>query len=1371
MPLDPNDDIRVSDPIAEMTDWLFDHESYLRLYSDVREIWENDPSFDTRSHFEKHGSREGRVPSPLFDVEYTRHRLAKYHTVDVASGDVFAYFAALPTALRFVPNQVFSPWAFRHLYREEYPETETLSDYELFEFYLTNRVDEALSPNGVFNEKIYRARYPDVAEAVEAGHQHSGIVHFLAHGAYEVRSNLPGPGGPSPGWESIWIKTGQKGLAPVVWWFDESFYLSVYPDVHELVRRSVVKSGLEHFLVLGFAEGRLPSPRLFRSMPADPAAGPWQFFIELSADVPPGSSRISLSEASAIMKALVASGRIGDRQSAAAALWPHVAVPEQRGTFDAELYLAVNTDVARTSGDSWNAAMGHWRDYGAKENRLAPGTNLFSDRTITFQDMLDWKSGVNFFGPVGASSGLGNAARGYAAALTKAGIPIDIYDTSWLVNPTIPPDLFCAEDLTYSINFFCMNADQVMSFALKYGAEIYSHRANVGLWVWELMSPRAEWRVILSAFDLILTPSQFCTEAFSLITDCPVRTVPHVVDAASLEAARDRAGENYWNGRIAAEKAAGRRIVLFIMDASSYTERKGVDLFYQLAARVDGAYPGKYRFVLKSHSRDWSSNRNEHPDDSVLVIHAMFDFPDLCRLKSLADLYVSPHRSEGFGLNIIESILLGVPVLCSDFAGATELLAENEPPLVPVMLREVGRTMGPYASEGVWCEPSLDALEAQLIAFFEGRVDYDRFWAVQQHLRKSLSVTAVGAKLKGELQTWCALGAETGGDQIRAFRRIATARHDECFMLGYVKESTRRSPDSPGIERLGEIAMGALAPFFSIITPTYNSDPQWLYELYDDLLSQSFPSWEWCIADDCSTRPETRETLRELRRKDARVKVRFASENRGISAATNAAVGFAQGRYVVMIDHDDRVTPDLLGSYYGVVQNRKDGALLYCDEDKIDLAGRYCETYYKPDWSPEHLMSCMYILHCLCVRKSVFLELGGYRPAYDGAQDHDFALRAAASGVAIHHVDRLMYHWRMGASSAAGNSSNKLFAIEAGRRAVSDHLETMGVEATVDHGLIQGTYRARPRLGSDRVALLILTGCTPCSTAWRSPGRPMLDGMAEGDDAMSFETSQPNVSGTYVEKFVRSILLRAPAVNFEIRVVVDRPVEAIAAPLADLDPRVVIVPFDKAGAHFNYAEKANFAVRSSVADRMVLLNDDMETIDADWLPALMEMLELPGVGVVGGRLLYADDTTQHCGIALGVLGPTAHLFHGMALETVSYNAFNQIIRNYSAVTAAMIAFRRSTFEAAGGFDVRFPIDYNDVDFCLKVGEAGLRVVYTPFAQLRHYESRSAQRLTADALDRQRFSQRWAYLIARDPYYNRNLPRDNANCDPVVVVDH
>jgi GT2 family glycosyltransferase len=204
---------------------------------------------------------------------------------------------------------------------------------------------------------------------------------------------------------------------------------------------------------------------------------------------------------------------------------------------------------------------------------------------------------------------------------------------------------------------------------------------------------------------------------------------------------------------------------------------------------------------------------------------------------------------------------------------------------------------------------------------------------------------------------------------------------------------------------------------------------------------------------------------------------------------------------------------------------------------------------------------------------------------------------------------------------------------------------------------------------------------------------------------------------------------------------------------------VKLVTYDRGDTQFNFAAKANFAVRSAAADCVVLLNDDMEALDNEWLPAVVEPLEFPGVGVVGGRLVYPDDTLQHCGIALGALGLSTHVFLRWPKQEVGYNAFTHVIRNYSAVTGALMAFPKSLFTRLGGFDESYPVDFNDIDFCLRASEAGYRVVFTPFAQLRHFESRSARRSMPDALDGHRFAQRWDPLLRRDPYYNVNLRRD------------
>ena len=1355
--------------LPTLTSKLFDAECYIGLYPDLRSgverfvdpdgrhgvrmaVSDHHPGFDPIAHFAEFGMAEGRAPSITFDIGYVMYRIAKFDDVRLSPGEVFAYFAQLPTSRRFVPNPWFSPWAFRTLYVGRYPELAELSEYQLFQFYVDRSAYAALSPCGTFSEESYRLRYRDVAHAVGRAQFRSGLAHFVIYGSQDGRANLPGliKPGPDAGanaatlHEVQWLLSGQSSVAPLVWWFDPAFYLSVYPDIHELVRSGTIKSALEHYVVEGYRQGRLPNPHLMDQLPATDDPDPWLHFEALPApkpDAPP--PRISLEQAGRILRHLDRPDWTGNRIAASEALWPHVAPPPIDGVLAVDEYMSISKDVARDYAHSEAEVRAHWRLFGAREHRPAPGSNIFGNRRVTLQDALTWRSGVNYFGPVNSTSGLGSSARGYAAALRSSNVPVAVHDTTWLVDPSVPAEIISPDDLEYSINLFCLNADQIVPFTLRYGTALFHHRANAAIWVWELPSPLHEWRSSLAALDLIITPSQFCKDSFALTTDLPIAVVPHVVEADVLRQASKQATANFWLDHIAAAKASGKRIVLFIMDASSYSARKGVDLFCDLAGRIERKHPGEYLFVLKSHSQDQSLAAAEPYGDAILDVRGVFSFADLCALKTMADLYVSPHRSEGFGLNIVESILLRVPVLCSDFGGIADVLASNEPPLVPVRLREVGRDMGPYRAEALWAEPDIDALEAGFLHFFQAKDRGRRFQAMRQRLGNDLSTAAIGVRLVDELTKWCGYGAERSTDALEAFRHLAGTPRDERFVLGYVTADTRRSADAPGVDRMDEILGGARRPVFSIVTPTYNSDPHWLEELYDDLVHQSLPSWEWCISDDGSTRPETLATLRALRRKDSRIQLLLGRRNGGISAATNAGVAVSQGRYVMFVDHDDRVGSRLLESYHSRLDGGEFEGILYCDEDKIGLTGKLVDTYCKPDWSPEHLLSCMYVLHCLCVRKSVFLQLGGYRPEFDGAQDHDFLLRAAAADTPIRHVDEILYHWRMSPNSVAGTPEAKTPAIETGRRAVRDHVHRIGLTATVEHGLIPGSYRVRPALPADPVELNILTGCT-----------------------MRRENGAGSPAGertTFVEQFVRSILKHSPDLNYRIRVVVDSGKAALAAPLAALDPRIEIVPFVRPLPGFNFSAMANFAIEGCSADRVVLLNDDMLAEGRDWLPALLEPLEFKGVGLVGGHLLYGHDRQQHCGIALGVLGPAAHLFEGEVLSYIGYNAFNRVMRNYSAVTGAMMAFRRSTFHRVRGFDLAFPVDYNDVDYCLKIGRTGLRVVYTPFAQLRHFESRSAPRLAADPMDRERFCRRWAATIERDPYYNRNLPRDNAMC--------
>lgn len=1315
--------------LRHLIDQVFERDSYMWLNSDVAAAARS-PEFVPYRHFANFGIKEGRAPSVFFEIGYVEAYVNRVEQRDVAAPDLMAFYADLPFAERFVPNRWFSPWAFRARYAGAFPELNGLADFDVLDFYLRHQRQHPLSPSGLFSEVAYRALYPDVAAKIAAGEVASGFMHFITKGQAEGRVGVPGYGVGVPEQASLpraaaFLLGQVSTIRPVLWYFDEEFYLSVYRDADALKRQGRIRSGLEHFIVAGCAEGRLPHPLLLPVLDEEPCDG-WMFMARMAARQPPVKRTITMASACAARDLIEDQPGAAGRAEITAALWPFIERPAVRSKLDVARYFCVNPDLVHALKGDAQAAQQHWQSYGFFEGRPAPGTDVFSG--LKGGAAPASRHGVNFFGPLSSRSGLGNAARGYVAALRAAGIPLVCHDISVMLHGALPGDLFHDKALPYATNFLLLNADQVINFTRRYGADIFAGRFNVAAWVWELPAPLPAWRNTLAAFDLIIAPSRFTAESFALFTDTPVEVVPYVVDRAELRDAAAGGGHAHWGARLRRDKAKGKRIVLFVMDASSYTARKGLDVFERLANHCHATEPDRYVFVLKTHARDYSlTDASRATGRHLFVIDGLIEFGELCYLKSLADVYVSPHRSEGFGLNIFESLLLGAPALCSDFAGPVDLLGADYPYLIPGGLTELGREMGPYRAEAVWFEPDFEMLLERFLAMFEA-APATVLQPLVETLAEVLAPAAIGARLRGVLATHCGyLHDDTG-----AAPGPAGTRRGEVY--------TFDTPDRNGQKLFGmpELVAQSGRPFFSVITRTKDSEPAWLRQLYEDLITQSFPHWEWCIVDDGSTRPDTLATLRELRRRDARVQVHFGAQD-GMAAATNRAVLTASGEYVVMVDHADRVSRELLKTYRTWIGAKKIGVMIYCDEDKVDDAGLHSETYYKPDRSPEHLMSCMYMLHCLCVGKQVFLKLGGYRAEYAGSEDHDFALRVAGGGTPIWHVDACLYHWRLVPGAASTTAEGQGVAAEHGRLAVLEHCRRIGLVARVEHGLIPGTYRPRPALPEDTVCINIFTGCA------------RIAGL-----------SRPQ---TYVERFVRSILQQRPAQKFLLRIIVELDRASEIAHLEALSPDIEVVPYAWHTGTFNFAEKVNFAVHTQSSERIVLLNDDMLAVDNSWLEALLEMLEIPGVGVVGGRLVREDDSLQHAGIVLGVGGACAHLFVNAPSGEVGYNAYPQVIRNYSAVTGAMLAFRRSTFDLAGGFDESFPIDYNDVDFCLNVGEAGLRVVYTPFASLIHYESRSAKRLAPDELDTSRFVRRWQSKIGRDPFYNVNLTRTGVLCEP------
>jgi GT2 family glycosyltransferase len=390
----------------------------------------------------------------------------------------------------------------------------------------------------------------------------------------------------------------------------------------------------------------------------------------------------------------------------------------------------------------------------------------------------------------------------------------------------------------------------------------------------------------------------------------------------------------------------------------------------------------------------------------------------------------------------------------------------------------------------------------------------------------------------------------------------------------------------------------------------------------------------------------------------------------------------------------------------------------------------------------------MYLLHLVVIRKELFYQAGGFREEFSGAQDYDLALRATAQARQIHHIPKILYHWRKLAGSAAAEVDAKPQALNAGYRALQDFVESQKMDATVEPGKLPGHFRVRHSLhGNPRVSLCILTHDISAEVEGR--GRINL-----------------------VEHFVQSIAAKTDYKNYEIVICDDANLSArTKSALQGINYR--LASFNSRGKPFNYAAKANFAVKQAKTEHLVMLNDDMEVISQEWLAALLEFTQQPEIGVAGARLLFPDNRVQHVGVAIGVNSGATHLYHNYPADFVGYNGFTHIIRNYSAVTGACLATRKEVVERAGGFEERLAIDYNDIDFCLAVREKGYRIVYTPYAELYHFEGRSAPRYVQNPQEVEFFRRKWAKYLEHDPYYNPNLTRNGvdlaARYPPEVVA--
>lgn len=520
-------------------------------------------------------------------------------------------------------------------------------------------------------------------------------------------------------------------------------------------------------------------------------------------------------------------------------------------------------------------------------------------------------------------------------------------------------------------------------------------------------------------------------------------------------------------------------------------------------------------------------------------------------------------------------------------------------------------------------------------------------------------------------------------------------------------------------------------PLISVVMSTHNSNPIWLKEAVDSVINQIYPYWELCIADDASTDSEVLHILEYYSKYDNRIKIVYRNQKGHISAASNSALEFVTGEWVALLDHDDMLAKHALYWVVDAINRENNIQLIYSDEDKIDAAGKRFDGYFKCDWNIDLFYSQNFITHLGVYNTKLIKELGGFRIGFEGAQDYDLTLRCIERihPNQIYHIPRVLYHWRTNGHSISKSSDVKLNGVLAGQKALSDHFKRLGIEADTD--VTNFGYKIR----------------------YTIPDRPPL-----------ITIIIPTRNGLHlIKQCIDSILEKTSYTEYQILIVDNgSDDEEVLQYLKTLliDSRISVLRHD---GPFNFSELNNEAVKVAEGEFILLLNNDVKVISHDWLHEMVGIALQPGVGAVGARLWYPDNTLQHGGIILGIGGVAGVSHKYLPVNKSGYFCRAQLTQTLSAVTAACLLIRKQIYIEAGGLnETDLKIAFNDIDFCLRVRELGYRNVWTPYAELYHYESATrGYENTEEKLLRLRKEVRymqnhWGDVLLNDPAYNPNL---------------
>ena len=518
-------------------------------------------------------------------------------------------------------------------------------------------------------------------------------------------------------------------------------------------------------------------------------------------------------------------------------------------------------------------------------------------------------------------------------------------------------------------------------------------------------------------------------------------------------------------------------------------------------------------------------------------------------------------------------------------------------------------------------------------------------------------------------------------------------------------------------------------PKISLILPVYDVAEKWLERAIDSVLSQLYENWELNIVDDASPKPHIKKVLLKYKN-HPKINLKFLEKNKGIALASKEALSMATGEFVGLLDHDDELSPDALYENVKILNLHPDADLIYSDEDKIDPEGKRIEPYFKPSWSPDLLLSYNYICHFSVYRKTLLDELKGFREGFEGSQDYDLLLRATEKTDKIHHIPKVLYHWRQIEGSTSIVHKEKIEHINHSMKALQEALSRRKIEGTVEKGInfdMFESYRVKRTIKSNPLVSIII---------------PMKDKIS------------------YLKKNLKSIEEKTEYENYEL-VIVDNNSEQKETldylESLEREKKARILRYED---EFNFSRINNYAVSQAKGQHVLFLNNDMEVISQGWLSAMLEHSLRKEVGAVGAKLIFPNNTIQHAGTIVGLGGIAGHSHKHIPASSNGYFGALNSIRNYSAVTAACMLIRKEVFEEVGRFDEeKLMVAFQDVDLCLKIRDKGYLIVYTPFAALYHHESVS-RGYDLNPNEIMAMNNRWGDILLSDPYYNPNLSLDS-----------